>query len=375
MSDNFIQKNIPNGWQEKKLLDCLDIPSKITGIKLSEYEKEGEFPVFDQGQDYISGFSSNKDLVVSDVPAILFGDHTRIVKYIKSPFVAGADGTKIFWVKDSFDSTFLYYVVLNQKIPNTGYNRHFKFFKDIKVVLPESKKEQQKIAEILGSVDEDIAKTQELIDTTEKLKKGLMQELFTIGDKKEIKEIAELNPKQINPLNKPNEEFYYVDIASVKENVITGVKMFFGKDAPSRARRVLAYKDIIISTVRPNLRGFAYISKEYDTYLGSTGFCVLRSDDNKVDSKFLYYIIANNNFTDYLVGKTTGSNYPAVNPKDIGEYICAVPSLDKQKEIAGILSSIDEKISVNKKLKEKLITLKKGLMQDLLSGRVRVNIN
>lgn len=374
MKTNTLQQNIPNGWQEKKLLDCLDIPSKITGIKLSEYEKEGEFPVFDQGQDYISGFSSNKDLVVSDVPAILFGDHTRIVKYIKSPFVAGADGTKIFWVKDSFDSTFLYYVVLNQKIPNTGYNRHFKFFKDIKVVLPESKKEQQKIAEILCAVDEDIAKTQELIDTTEKLKRGLMQELFTIGDKKEIKEIAELNPKQINPLNKPNAEFYYVDIASVKENIITGVKMFFGKDAPSRARRVLAYKDIIISTVRPNLRGFAYISKEYDTYLGSTGFCVLRSDDNKVDSKFLYYIIANNNFTDYLVGKTTGSNYPAVNPKDIGEYICAVPSLDKQQKIADILSAIDEKISVNKKLKEKLITLKKGLMQDLLSGRVRVNI-
>ena len=175
------KQNIPTGWQESKLLDCLRIPSKLAGIKLSEYEKEGDFPVFDQGQDYISGFSSNKGLVVNDLPAILFGDHTRIVKYIRSPFVVGADGTKIFWAKDGFDSTFLYYLVLKQKIPNTGYNRHFKFFKDIKVLVPESKKEQQKIAEILGTVDEDIAKTQEVIEATEKLKRGLMQQLFTRG--------------------------------------------------------------------------------------------------------------------------------------------------------------------------------------------------
>jgi len=377
MSENTIQQNIPSGWELKKLSDILDYerPDQYI-VKSVSYSNKSKTPVLTANKSFILGYTDEDFGVYRNIPAIIFDDFTTDSKFVDFPFKIKSSAIKI--LKEKNVDIDLRFVFEKMKSINFQTGSHKRFYisqyQNLKILLPPLE-EQQKIAEILGAVDEDIAKTQELIDTTEKLKRGLMQELFTIGDKKEIKEIAELNPKQINPLNKPNEEFYYVDIASVKENVITGVKMFFGKDAPSRARRVLAYKDIIISTVRPNLRGFAYISKEYDTYLGSTGFCVLRSDDNKVDSKFLYYIIANNNFTDYLVGKTTGSNYPAVNPKDIGEYICAVPSLDKQKEIADILSSIDKKISFNKKLKEKLITLKKGLMQDLLSGRVRVNIN
>lgn len=398
MKVSTIQKNIPNRWQEKSLGDVCDIVNGSTPKRtVSEYWENGNIPWFTVEDIRSSGRIINKtnqsitEKALKETSVKLLPEDSVLlcctaslgeVAFTKIPLTTNQQFNGL--VSKDKENLYPYYLFYSaQKLGESLKSKSGKTtisFLSVgtlskeKILLPPLE-EQQKIAEILGAVDEDIAKTQELIDTTEKLKKGLMQELVTIGDKKEIQEIAELNPKQINPLNETNKEFYYVDISSVKENVITGVKMFFGKDAPSRARRVLAYKDIIISTVRPNLRGFAYISKEYDTYLGSTGFCVLRSDDNKVDSKFLYYIIANNNFTDYLVGKTTGSNYPAVNPKDIGEYICAVPSLDKQKEIADILSSIDKKISFNKKLKEKLITLKKGLMQDLLSGRVRVNIN
>ncbi|NQU99210.1 MAG: restriction endonuclease subunit S, partial [Parcubacteria group bacterium] len=159
--------------------------------------------------------------------------------------------------------------------------------------------------------------------------------------------------------------------ASVKEYRVNEIKKFLGKNAPNRARREIIENDIIISTVRPNLRGFTFITDLFNHFLCSTGFCVLRCEA-EVCSKYLYYIILQDKFVRYLVDKTTGSNYPAVNSNIIGEYIFKLPSIKVQKQIAEILSAVDDKIDINKLIKNKLTQLKKGLMRDLLSGRVRV---
>jgi type I restriction enzyme S subunit len=397
MKNNTAQKNIPSGWQEKKLADVCDIVNGSTPKRsVSEYWDNGDIPWFTVDDIRSNGRIINKtnqsitDKALKETSVKLLPEDSVLlcctaslgeVALTKIPLTTNQQFNGLVSKdKKNLSPYYLFYSAqkLGEGLKSKSGKTTINFLSvgslsKEKVLVPPIK-EQQKIAEILGTVDDDIAKTQEVIEATEKLKRGLMQQLLSGGDQKKIREIAELNPQQINPLNKPGEEFYYIDIASIKENAVNEAKKFLGKDAPSRARRVLADKDIVISTVRPNLRGYAYISKEYDTYLGSTGFCILRSDVNKIHPKFLYYVISDDKFTDYLVGKTTGSNYPAVNPKDIGDYMCTVPSIDEQKEVAEILSAVDEKISVNKKLKEKLILLKKGLMQDLLSGTVRTNI-
>ncbi len=385
MSIKSSQQNIPSGWQETKLLDCLRIPSKLSGIKLSEYEKEGDFPVFDQGQDYISGFSSNKDLVVKDVPAILFGDHTRIVKYIKSPFVAGADGTKIFWAKDGFDPTFLYYLVLSQKIPNTGYNRHFKFFKDIKVIIPESKTEQQKIAEILGTVDEDIAKTKEVIQATEKLKRGLMQQLFTrgIGHTK-------FKETKIGQIPEDWELVKMKNICTVRQGLQIAISQRFSEYKEGR------YKYITLKSIKENIYDYIESPKQsvictkadvLMTRTGNTGvvvtdregvfhnnFFLIDFDRSRVLKNYLVYYFLREDIKKIVLEKAGTTTIPDLNHDAFYGIDFVIPNLKEQKEIAEILSVIDEKILVNKKLKEKLTLLKKGLMQDLLSGKVRTNI-
>jgi len=179
MQQLFTREINQKNWKEINLTDCFNLPSKLSGIKQTEYKDIGEFPIFDQGQNYISGYSDKKDLVVNNVPAILFGDHTRIIKYIKTPFVLGADGTKVFWAKENINSDFLYYLVLNQNIPNTGYNRHFKFLKDKIVSIPLEIKEQKEIAEILSAVDEKISINKKLKAKLTLLKKGLMQDLLS----------------------------------------------------------------------------------------------------------------------------------------------------------------------------------------------------
>ncbi len=357
------KQNIPNGWKEGKLLDCLNVPSKLAGIKLSEYEKEGEFPVFDQGQDYISGFSSKKDLVVDNVPAILFGDHTRVVKYIKSPFVAGADGTKIFWAKDGFNPTFLYYLVLNQKVPNTGYNRHFKFFKDIKVALPESKKEQQKIAEILGAVDEDIAKTQEVIEATEKLKRGLMQQLFTHGighTKFKNHKLGYLCVFQTGKLNS-------------NKAVEGGEYPFFTCSQETFAIDKYSFDQKAILLAGNNAAGnysVKYYDGKFDAYQQT--YVISIKDENDLSYPYLKEVL--NTRLNELRDSSVGSTTKFLTLKLLLNLPISLPPIKEQREIAEILAVINEKISVNKKLKEKLTLLKKGLMQDLLSGRVRTSI-
>src|SRR5947209_4320100 len=118
-------------------------------ILSSEIRSTGRFPVIDQGQAFIAGYSDTAERVIrNDLPLVVFGDHTRCIKFVDFPFIVGADGTKIVKPKeDLFEPKFFYYALLNLNIPNRGYNRHFTLLKDKRIPQPE-KVEQRKIASV-----------------------------------------------------------------------------------------------------------------------------------------------------------------------------------------------------------------------------------
>jgi type I restriction enzyme S subunit len=128
------------------------IPSKKYQIKSDEYLTKGKYPVVDQGKSKIIAYSNNKNKLFTNGDIIIFGDHTRILKYIDFNFIVGADGTQLIKTKKTFNTKFFYYQTLKSKIPNTGYNRHFKFIKDMLFTIP-TPKEQQKIANTLSTLD------------------------------------------------------------------------------------------------------------------------------------------------------------------------------------------------------------------------------
>ncbi|MDO8592725.1 MAG: restriction endonuclease subunit S [bacterium] len=170
---------MPEEWREIKFINCLDLDSlkKLKGIKKSEYQTIGHYPVFDQGQEFISGYTNNEEFINKNYPVILFGDHTRVVKFINQTFAVGADGTKIFQGKRDVDTKFLYYSLLNLNIPNTGYNRHFKWVKESKILLP-LLPEQIEIAQIISDVDLKIEVNKNIKNKLAELKRGLMQDLL-----------------------------------------------------------------------------------------------------------------------------------------------------------------------------------------------------
>src|SRR3546814_6026855 len=104
-----------------------------TLFRSRDYRTQGKFPVFDQGQSEISGWTDDDALVIdSGFPYVVFGDHTRAFKYVDRPFALGADGTQLLKPSKEYCPRFFYYACLHLDLPSRGYNRHFSFLKDRK---------------------------------------------------------------------------------------------------------------------------------------------------------------------------------------------------------------------------------------------------
>ena len=170
-------------WGKYKFNDLFNtIPAKNFQIQKNDYLEVGQYPVVDQGKVRIIGFSNNKEKLLK-VPfggVIVFGDHTREVKYINFDFVVGADGTQILFEKDQNISftKYLYYVLSNKHIQNDGYSRHFKYVKEFNYKIPNIK-EQQAIIDILSQADKEIELLQKDLEEEIHKKKALMQLLLT----------------------------------------------------------------------------------------------------------------------------------------------------------------------------------------------------
>ena len=149
-----------------------------TKIKTDEYQQNGKNIIVDQGQKLIAGYTDLEDGIYNDVPVIIFGDHTRIIKYIEEPFFLGADGVKVLKSKKAnANYKYLYYALKSAKIPDTGYNRHFKWLKEIDIKYP-SFKEQKEIVDILDNVNCVIEKRKEELEELDNLIKSRFVEMF-----------------------------------------------------------------------------------------------------------------------------------------------------------------------------------------------------
>lgn len=160
--------------------------------------------------------------------------------------------------------------------------------------------------------------------------------------------------RTINPTEKlADESILYVDISAVdtKQKTILDPKEILGSDAPSRARQVLLSGDVLVSTVRPNLNAVALFTNDYpNVTVASTGFCVLRPQEDELDSKYLFYWSQSIGFISSMIKKSSGANYPAVSDSIIKSEIIPLPPLPTQKHIASILDKADALRQQNRQL-------------------------
>ena len=150
-------ESLPEGWADSSVTEIVQmISANNKKLAQKKYLQQGEFPVIDQGQDFIGGYSDDKSLVIEEEPPfIIFGDHTRAFKFANFKFVPGADGVKIMKPL-GVDPKWCFYILQAIKIPNKGYARHFQYLKEAYVPVPPPEQQKRivaKIEELFSHID------------------------------------------------------------------------------------------------------------------------------------------------------------------------------------------------------------------------------
>ena len=187
-------------------------------------------------------------------------------------------------------------------------------------------------------------------------------EVVRLGD------VAEINQSNWNPGQ--GSTILYLDLTSVIEpGILAPPKELAAKEAPSRARRQVRPGDILVSTVRPNLRGFARVPEAARNLVASTGFAVV-SPRRTVNGSFVYQHVMTSQFAQYLENAATGQAYPAVLASDVAGFTLPIPPLPEQRAIAAVLDSIDDAIERTDAVIAATERLRDALLHELLTRGV-----
>ncbi|MBD5206890.1 MAG: restriction endonuclease subunit S [Bacteroidales bacterium] len=147
-----LKREIPEGWKALEIGEILDKYPSTKRFDTSEYLTVGQYPIIDQGESYIVGFTNEEENILFKTPAVVFGDHSTRVKFVATPFGRGADGTQILYSNHPCISIwYLYCAVVALEIPNPGYSRHFKYLKGLPIIAPDSET-AKKFSDILNPI-------------------------------------------------------------------------------------------------------------------------------------------------------------------------------------------------------------------------------
>lgn len=378
-------KIIPKEWQIKKIKDLLDYerPDKYI-VKSTIYSDKNIIPVLTANKSFILGYTDENFGIYKNVPVIIFDDFTTDSKYVDFPFKIKSSAIKILKAKSKdVNLKFVYEKMKSVNFPVGNHKRYYiSQYQEQEVATPPIK-EQNKIAEILSSVNEEIKKVDKEIKKTEELKRGLMDKLLTKG-------IGHKKFKKVKIGNIP-EKWSFLrmkDVCTVRQGLQIAILKRFKDIGENR------YKYITLKNIKEGTYEYiespkeSVICKEDDvlmTRTGNTGvvvtgvegvfhnnFFLVDYNRNIIDKVFLVYYLRSKKIQDIILDRAGTTTIPDLNHGDFYSIPFIMPPKVEQGNISEILISIDSKIEINKQIKNKLAELKRGLMQDLLSGRVRV---
>jgi len=365
LRDEAEEEQYEDGIVVKKLGEVCEFQNG-KGIK-KDTLIDGEYPVIGGGQKPM-GFHNQYNTSENTILCSSSGAYAGFIsKYDKN--VWASDCFKIIPMNDTINNNYLYYLLktLQKKIYKlqTGTAQPHIYSKDLgdlKIPIPPLE-HQQEIVKYLDFVYEKSIKTSnEKIAELKQLNEFCLnnQKRFGENEVKELGDISLINPE--NMKSGQYTEINYIDIASVKGGQILELQKLTN-DFPSRAKRIVKKGDILYSSVRPNLKGYVYISDDIQNSIASTGFANIRvKESNIILSKYLYYIMTCDFITEELISKAKGAQDPVVSFDDFETLKIPIPSLELQKEIVlycefndMLIQQLEKEIENNKKQAQQFI--------------------
>lgn len=364
------------GWAATQLGELISTVKPPKKLLTTDYLTDGRFPIIDQSQSYISGWTNDEDAVIyNDLPLIIFGDHTCVLKLVDQPFAQGADGIKIFKPSDSIATEFLYQCLQFKPLLMEQYKRHFSILRERKVAYPDRQTgEQQKIADCLTSLDEMITAQSQNLDALNTHKKGLLQQLFPAeGESVPKCRFPEFRDKGEWAVNKLSNMVQLISGLHLSPDQYASegtIPYFTGpSDFTDSIQQISKWTDQPTGLAKANdtlitVKGSGVGDIWYLTLprvsMGRQ-LMSIRSQNNS--SRFMYQFLLTKRarFEDLA----SGNLIPGLSRGDILDLEARFPSLPEQHKIADCLTAVDELITAKTLELNTLKTHKKGLMQQI----------
>jgi type I restriction enzyme, S subunit len=391
-------------WQTVKVSQALRKArvGRENQIPASEIMPTGKYPVVDQGQTFIAGYSNQDTRVVRfDLPLVVFGDHTRCVKFVDFPFILGADGTKVLKPREElFDAQFFAFALQNLDLPSRGYNRHFTLLKERDLPCPPLP-EQRKIATLLGVVQRALEQQERLLQLTTELKNTLLHQLFTRGLRGEPQKQTEIGPVpesweaatlgqlackpsgflQTGPFGSQLHKHDYLDegVGVVNPTHLWGnrinkedVPRVSAEVAARLERHRLEDGDILFAR-RGEIGRHGMVTKDQDGWLCGTGCFLARVRQKHIDNRFLSYLFSTPGVIAWLNSHAAGAIMPNLNNTVLRSMPVFVPKVDLQGEIANCLDAAEHKMMIQERKKQVLADLFRIFLHQLMTAQIRVH--
>lgn len=381
--------SLPNGWGITKFEKCLEKITYTNKIQKKDFKEEGIYPIVSQEKDFINGYWDNEnDLYRVDKPVVIFGDHTKVIKFVDFDFVLGADGVKILKPKDKVDPKYFYYFLQNIDLVDLGYARHYRLLKETNVVYPKSLAEQRRIVAILdkafATIDKAKANAEQNLKNAKELFESYLQGVFEKkGDgweEKRLGEVCTIQPpkKEAREKLKNNDlvSFLPMEDLGVIQRTVNSVKQKPLEEVV-KSYTFFTNNDVLLAKITPCFEnGKLGIARDLTNGIGfgSSEYIVFRSKGNLLE-EFLFYFLSQEAFRKEGKKNMTGAvGHKRVSKGFIENHIIPFPPLAEQQIIVRQLDALrTETQKLEAIYQEKIVILeelKMSILQKAFNGEL-----
>jgi type I restriction enzyme S subunit len=366
------------GWQTKPFEECIEKVTYTQKIQRKDFLDDGTYPIVSQEEDFINGYWDNEtDLFRVVKPVVVFGDHTKVLKFVDFDFVLGADGVKILQPREFLEPRFFFYQLQAANLDSLGYARHYKLLKELEIGYP-ARSEQQRIVGILDAAFDGIAtakaNAEQNLQNARALFENHLQSVFTQRGEgfteKKLSDVCAITSTLVDPRK---DEF--LDLTHVGAGNIVSQTGVFVELKTAREEKLISGKFlfdesmVLYSKIRPYLMK---VARPNFSGLCSADMYPLAPLPNEITRDYLFHLLLSKPFTDYAIQGSARAGMPKVNREHLFEFRVWLPEVKKQAELAVQIDALHEETqrlaSLYQRKLAALDELKKSLLHQAFSG-------
>ena len=368
------------GWKTESFEECIEKVTYTQKIQRKDFLDDGSYPIVSQEEAFINGYWDNEaDLFKVTTPVVIFGDHTKVLKYVGFDFVVGADGVKILQPQKFLLPKFFFYQLQTANLNSLGYARHYRLLKELEIAYP-SLAEQRRIVSILDEAFEGIAtakaNAEKNLQNARTVFDSHLNAVFTQRGEgwveKKLSEACAITSTLIDPRKKEfldlnhvgagnieSKTGIFVDLKTAREECLISGKFLFNESMVLYSK----IRPYLMKVARPDFGG-----------LCSADMYPLAPLPNQITRDYLFHLLLSKSFTDYAIQGSARAGMPKVNRKHLFEFTVWLPVVTKQKELASKLDELHQETQRLAALyQQKLSTLeelKKSLLHQAFTGEL-----